>query len=214
MTNYSLTLGNVTKYFGRRLVFSGMNASFESGNVCGISGPNGSGKSTIVKIIANIISPTRGKVLHKADDKTIEEEKLHDYIGFVSPYLFLYDEFSAEENLIHISNIRGKKFDKQRSDFLFNQFNLFDRRKDIVRGYSSGMKQRLKYIFALLHQPQLIILDEPTSNLDNPGKDIVYKMIGDEGKNNLVLVASNDDPDLKLCSQILFVEDFKTNNKN
>lgn len=211
MIDYTLTLDNLVKYFGRRLVFSGMNASFDSGGIYGISGPNGSGKSTLVKIIANLISPTRGKVEHKSGNKIVESERLHDYIGFVSPYLFLYDEFTAEENLIHISNIRGKKFNKERSDYLFTQFNLFDRRNDLVRGYSSGMKQRLKFIFALLHEPRLIILDEPTSNLDNEGKDKVYRTVENENKKNLVIIASNEDSDLQLCKQVLNLENFKKN---
>lgn len=213
MIDYTLTLDNIVKYFGRRLVFDGLNLTFKSGNVYGIAGPNGSGKSTLVKIISNIISPTRGKIVHTASQKNIESEKLHDYIGFVSPYLFLYDEFTAEENLIHFSNIRGMKFNKERADYLLNQVNLFDRRNDLVRGYSSGMKQRLKFIFALLHEPQLIILDEPVSNLDNAGKEIVYGIISEEGKKNLVLVASNEDSDLQLCKEVLNLENYKQNKK-
>ncbi|MEW6195779.1 MAG: ABC transporter ATP-binding protein [Bacteroidota bacterium] len=213
MINYSLQLENLVKYFGRRLVFDSINNSFVSGTISGISGPNGSGKSTLVKIIANIISPTRGKVTHKFNDTIVDVDKLHDHIGFVSPYLFLYDEFTAEENLIHFSNVRGIKFNKEKSDYLFNQLNLIDRRNDLVRGYSSGMKQRLKFIFALLHEPQLIILDEPTSNLDNAGKEKVYGLIVEEAKTNLVVIASNEDSDLSLCKKVLNIEDYKHNNK-
>jgi heme exporter protein A len=203
MIDYLLSLEGITKFFGRRLVFKDINCSFSSGNIYGISGPNGSGKSTLVKIIAKVISATRGKIIHKLDNKIVEPEKLHNHIGFVSPYLFLYDEFTAEENLIYVSNIRGINFNKQKAEYLFEQFGLFDRRNDIVRGYSSGMKQRLKFIFALLHEPQLIILDEPTSNLDGEGKDKVYKLIENERKNSLILIASNEDSDLQLCKQTL-----------
>lgn len=209
MTNYSLSLENLVKYFGRRLVFSEINYSFMSGNAYGISGPNGAGKSTLVKIIANIISPTRGKVIHKLNDNVLIPEKLHDHIGFVAPYLFLYDEFTAEENLFHFSNIRGLKYDRERAEFLFRKLNLFDRKDDIVRGYSSGMKQRLKFIFALLHKPQCIILDEPTSNLDNDGKEKVYELITEEAKSNLIIVASNEDSDLNLCKEIISIEKYK-----
>lgn len=211
MSDYSVSIENLVKYFGRRLVFNGISASFKSGNIYGIAGPNGAGKSTFVKIIANLISPTRGKVVHQIDNQIIINEKLHNYIGFVSPYLFLYDEFTAEENLIHFSKIRGIDFNKEYSDYLFNQFNLFDRKNDLVRSYSSGMKQRLKFIFALLHKPPLIILDEPTSNLDNFGKEKVYEVVSLESKNNLVVIASNEDSDLRMCRQIINLEEFKNN---
>jgi heme exporter protein A len=212
MINYSVEINNLVKYFGRRLIFDSINFSFTSKNIYGISGPNGSGKSTLVKIIADIISPTRGKVIHKSNDKTLTPEQLHNFIGFVSPYLFLYDEFSAEENLIHFSNIRGIKFDKSHSDLLLKNLNLFDRKDDLVRSYSSGMKQRLKFIFALLHQPPLIILDEPTSNLDSSGKEIVYNLITQESKTNLVIIASNEDSDLSLCSGVIDLEKYKMKN--
>ncbi|MCX6174757.1 MAG: ABC transporter ATP-binding protein [Ignavibacteriales bacterium] len=212
MINYTVELNNLVKYFGRRLIFDGINFSFSSQHIYGISGPNGSGKSTLVKIIANLISPTRGKVIHKNNLKEVESVKLHNHIGFVSPYLFLYDEFTAEENLLHFSNIRRISFDKERSDYLLNELKLIDRKNDLVRGYSSGMKQRLKFIFALLHKPSLIILDEPTSNLDNLGKEKVYELIKKEAENNLVIIASNEDSDIALCSQVIELEKFKRAN--
>ncbi len=212
MTDYSVEIQNLVQYFGRRLIFENINFTLSAGSIVGISGPNGSGKSTLVKIIADLISPTKGKVIHKNSGGIITSELLHNHLGFVSPYLILYDEFTAEENLNHSANIRGIKFNKEKSDYLLSELNLYDRRADLVRGYSSGMKQRLKFIFALLHQPELIILDEPTSNLDNTGKDKVYRLIETEGKENLVIVASNEDSDISLCSQVIELEKFKKNN--
>ncbi len=213
MTDYKVTLENLVKYFGRRLVFNDLNFSFKAGTIYGISGPNGSGKSTLVKIMSNIISPTRGKVIHESSGKIIEPDNLHNYIGFVSPYLFLYDEFTAEENLVHFANIRGIKFDRDRSSFLLSKLNLYERREDLVRGYSSGMKQRLKFIFALLHNPQLIILDEPTSNLDNDGKEKVYELIKEEAKSDIVIIASNEDSDLQLCKETINIENYNRNKR-
>jgi heme exporter protein A len=209
-TNYSIELKDVIKYFGRRLIFHGINFSFSNGNVYGISGPNGSGKSTIVKIIAGLISPTKGKTIHSCKNAVVDPNNLHEHIGFVSPYLVLYDEFSAEENLILSSKIRGIKFEQERSDFLLDEFGLHGRKGDLVRGYSSGMKQRLKFAFALLHQPELVILDEPTSNLDNDGKERVYKMIEREKKERLIIVASNEDTDLSLCGSIINLDQYKS----
>jgi heme exporter protein A len=211
MTNYSVELQNLTKHFGRRLVFEKLNFIFQHGSIVGISGPNGSGKSTLVKIIAGLISPTKGKVIHMNDGKQISEEQLHNHIGFVSPYLFLYDEFTANENLRHFSNIRGIKYNKEKAAYLLGELNLLDRTDDLVRGYSSGMKQRLKFIFALLHEPELLIFDEPTSNLDNAGKEKIYRLIAAEGKDKLVLIASNEDSDLNLCGKVIEIEKFKKN---
>jgi len=210
MTNYTLTLQDVTKIFGRRLIFDKINYEFKSGSVYGLAGKNGSGKSTLAKIIAGIISPTRGKVLHKQDDSLIISENLHDHLGFVSPYLVLYDEFTAGENLHHFTRIRGSKTDDEKIKFWLDKFNLYDRRNDQLKGFSSGMKQRMKIIFALLHEPQLIIFDEPTSNLDNEGKEKVYEIINEQGEKNIVIVASNETGDLELCSQVLQVEEFKS----
>jgi len=209
MINYSLTFQNVTKTFGRRLIFKNINQEFTSGNIYGFAGKNGSGKSTLIKIAAGIISPTKGKIIHQNNDQNIIPEKLHNYIGFVSPYLVLYDEFTAEENLIHISKIRGIKYNSDQARHWLNEFELYERRRDYLKGFSSGMLQRMKFIFALQHSPQILFLDEPTSNLDTMGKDKVYEIIRNEGKNKLIIVASNEKGDLELCSKILEIEKFK-----
>ncbi len=208
MANYTLTFQHVTKTFGRRLIFKDINREFVSGNVYGFSGRNGSGKSTLIKIASGVISPTKGKVVHQLGDTEIISEKLHHYLGFVSPYLVLYDEFTAEENLYHFTQIRGIKYDAEKTKYLLNEFELYKRRNDYLKGYSSGMKQRMKFIFALLHSPRILFLDEPTSNLDTIGKDKVYQIIEKEGKQNLVIVASNEETDLNLCTDILDIESF------
>ncbi|WP_337866510.1 ABC transporter ATP-binding protein [Ignavibacterium sp.] len=209
MSKYSLEVTQLTKYFGRRLIFSDLNFKFINNGIYGISGPNGSGKSTLVKILAGIIGTNKGRVQHSFNGNLVSEENIHNHIGFVSPYLILYEEFSAEENLLMFSKIRGVEYNKQRVDHLFEKFLLLKRKDDLVKTYSSGMKQRLKFIFALMHSPQLIILDEPTSNLDDEGKNSVYEIIREEGKKNIVLIASNEKNDLELCSEIIFLENYK-----
>jgi heme exporter protein A len=210
MNEYTVTLQNLTKSFARRLIFKNLNANFVNGNIYGFAGSNGSGKSTLAQIVAGIISPTSGKVIHKLNDKIIIDEHIHQHLGFVSPYLILYDEFSAEENLTHSLKIRGLKINSEKIDYLFNEFNLLDRKNDLLKGYSSGMKQRIKFIFALIHNPNVLIFDEPTSNLDTKGKDTVYKIVESEAKQKLVILASNEDSDLALCSKTIHVEEFKT----
>ncbi len=209
MTDYSVEALELNKSFGRRLIFNDLKFKFDKSGVYGISGPNGSGKSTLVKIIAGILGASKGKIVHKLNDQEIAEERLHDHIGFVSPYLVLYEEFSTYENLKLFAEIRGVKFNKERVDYLLNKFLLYKRKDDLLKTYSSGMKQRVKFIFALMHSPQLIILDEPTSNLDDEGKNSVYELVREEGQKNIVLIASNEKNDLELCNDIVYLEKYK-----
>lgn len=209
MSSYSIQSQNLSKSFGRRLIFKDINFYWSEKGIFGISGPNGSGKSTLVKIIAGLIAPSSGKIIHKNSSGEIIPEKLHNHIGFVSPYLVLYEEFSAWENLKIFAQIRGVDFDEEKVTYYLSQFLLENRKNDLVKTYSSGMKQRLKFIFALMHSPEVLIFDEPTSNLDEEGKKVVYKIVNEEGKRRIVIIASNEVKDLELCSEVLLLEKFK-----
>jgi heme exporter protein A len=210
MSSYSIQSQNLSKLFGRRLIFKDINFSWAEKGIFGISGPNGSGKSTLVKIVAGLIAPSAGKIIHKNSDGEIIPEKLHNHIGFVSPYLVLYEEFSAWENLKIFAKIRGVDFNEKKVTFYLSQFLLESRKDDLVKTYSSGMKQRLKFIFSLMHSPEILIFDEPTSNLDEEGKKVVYNVIEDESKNSIIIIASNEERDLSFCQEKIFLENFKT----
>ena len=149
MSNYSVSAIGLNMTFGRRLIFDGINFSFEQDGIYGISGPNGSGKSTLVKIIAGLLTPSNGKIVHKNSGGEIILEKLHNHIGFVSPYLVLYEEFSAWENLIYYAKIRGIPLDRDLVKELLERFLLYNRRDDLIKTYSSGIKQRTKFVSAL-----------------------------------------------------------------
>jgi heme exporter protein A len=209
MNKFSIQAEDLRKTFGRRLIFDKINFSLCSNLIYGITGANGSGKSTLIKIVAGLNSPSAGRIIYKNDEKEIPFEKLHNYIGFVSPYLVLYDEFSAWENLNYFANIRDIEFNKEKIEYLLYQFLLYNRKDDLLKTYSSGMKQRMKFIFALMHSPKLILLDEPTSNLDDEGKESVYKIVEDEGKENIIIIASNEKSDLQFCREKLKLEDYK-----
>jgi heme exporter protein A len=209
MSNYSIQSQNLSKLFGRRLIFQGINFNWSEQGIFGISGPNGSGKSTLVKIVAGLISTSSGKMIHKNSDEEIIAEKLHNHIGFVSPYLVLYEEFSAWENLKIFAKIRGIELNEEMVISYLSKFLLENRKDDLVKTYSSGMKQRLKFIFALMHSPEVLIFDEPTSNLDEEGKKVVYEIVREEGKSKIVIIASNEVKDLELCNEVLLLEKFK-----
>ena len=149
MSSYSIQSQDLSKLFGRRLIFRELNFTWDEKGIFGISGPNGSGKSTLVKIVAGLIAPSAGKIIHKNSNGEIIPEKMHNHIGFVSPYLVLYEEFSAWENLKIFAKIRGISLNEERVNIFLKKFLLDTRKNDLVKTYSSGMKQRLKFIFAL-----------------------------------------------------------------
>ena len=202
MTSVSLTVDAVTKEFNRRSIFRDVSFSLRSGESLAITGRNGSGKSTLVKIICGLLSPTRGSLAYVVDDKSIEVDAIKDHIGLVSPYLQMYDEFTGLENLEVLSRIRADHdiTDAVITDALKN-VGLWERRNDYVRTYSSGMKQRLKYAFAMLHRPEVLILDEPTSNLDAEGIAMVERCVKEQSSRGMLIVATNDPEEATWCVQ-------------
>ncbi len=210
MIDYNIEINNLSKFFGRRKIFNKINLELNSPDIYGVSGKNGSGKSTFAKILSGLIFPSSGKVIHKRKNEIIAEEKVFEHCGFVAPYLNLYNEFTAYENIVTSLKIRGLHVEKDFINTLFEKFNLIKRKNDFVKAYSSGMLQRLRFIFALSHKPDLLILDEPVSNLDDDGKATVYSVIESfNSDGGLVIIASNEKQDLALCNQIIYIENFK-----
>jgi len=194
---------DVKKVFTRRVIFEKINFELTNGDSLAIIGPNGSGKSTLVKIISGVLSPTSGSVEIIVNGKALKLEERYRVVGFVSPYLQLYDEFTGLENLRLCSRVRGLSNTAERMDQLLEQVNLFHRKNDDVRTYSSGMKQRLKYAFALLHQPPLLILDEPSSNLDSEGITAVHSIIERQKQEGILILATNDAKEMQLCNKVI-----------
>ncbi len=178
MSLISITANGISKDFNRRSIFEDISFSLSSPESLSITGKNGSGKSTLLKILAGLLSLTNGSIAYSKDRKQIGIEDFKNHIGFVSPYLNLYDEFTAKENLQLLSRIRTTtRQNGKRIEELLTLVGLWNRRDDIIGTFSSGMKQRLKYAFALLHNPEVLILDEPISNLDAEGIELI-KQIG------------------------------------
>ena len=164
-----------------------------------ITGRNGSGKSTLVKIIAGLLGKTSGDVTISENNSVIKQDSVYKYLGFVSPYLNLYDEFSGYENLKICSDIRGLGSDNIND--VLNRVGLYERRNDLLKIYSSGMKQRLKLAFGILHNPAILILDEPTSNLDKDGVKVVDDIAEEYKKDRILIIATNDEHEKSLCEK-------------
>jgi len=202
MSSMTLALTGVTKEFNRRSIFRDVSFSLGSGDSLAITGRNGSGKSTLVKIVCGLLSPTRGTIEYANGGKSIEGEDVRNHIGLVSPYLQLYDEFSGMENLELLTAIRSDRaLENGLIEEALNDVGLWERRNDFLRTYSSGMKQRLKYAFAVVHRPDILILDEPTSNLDKNGIEMVMRRVSEQKKGAILIVATNDADEATWCAK-------------
>ena len=202
MNSISITVNGLSKDFSRSVIFQDISFSLSSPASLSITGKNGAGKSTLSKIIAGLLSITHGSITYSVNEKQIGIEEFKHHIGFVSPYLNLYDEFTAIENLQFLSRIRTVAHQNdERIKELLALVGLWNRRDDKVSTYSSGMKQRLKYAFALLHNPAVLILDEPTSNLDAEGIEVIRQIILEQKKTNILIIATNNKEEAHWCEQ-------------
>ena len=152
-----ITGSGLRKVFNRRLIFTGVDLSVSRSQTLLITGRNGSGKSTLIKVLCGLLTPNAGRVVIRAGHELAGAER-PGAVGLVAPYLQMFEEFSAMENLHLASALRGLPADLERAEVLLRRFGLDPRRGDPVRSYSSGMKQRVKYAFALLHRPPVLML--------------------------------------------------------
>lgn len=213
MNKIQLQVKDLKKTFNNRLVFNKLSFELNSGDKFVITGKNGSGKSTLIKILAGVLTETSGKIEYSVDEKKFDRENFYQIVGLVSPYLVLYDEFTAFENLSLFSKIRGLKICDEEINEILIHVGLYERRNDLVRTYSSGMKQRMKYASAILHNPLVLLLDEPTSNLDAEGKNFVDDLVFNFRKDGIVIVATNETQDFKYGEKIINLDDYKNINK-
>jgi len=188
---------DICQRFNRRLIFEKVSFTVSSGHSLVISGPNGSGKTTLVKIICQLLRPTAGRLLIKGDDKIVTPHEIYPYLGLVGPYLQLYTSLTAFENYSFFSRIRGCTLDIPEFKSLMERWGLKNREFDEVRTFSSGMMQRLKYVMAIMHKPEILLVDEPTANLDEDGSEIVYELMESQKKDKVLILATNEPEELK-----------------
>ncbi len=196
-------VSGIQKSFGNRKVLKDINFTIGTPNSIGITGHNGSGKSTLMKILAQIVSPTKGKVTIKCDDNELPAERHLEVIKMVAPEMALYEMLTAYENLRFFATLASVPMPKAEQDRLLEMVGLADRGDDLVGAYSSGMKQRLKYAVALLARPEVLLLDEPTSNLDDEGKQIVINIMKQQQNERILIIATNEQEDLKRVASVI-----------
>ena len=201
-----VSVNAVTKRFNRNAVFADLSFDVEPGQVFGIVGRNGSGKSTLLRILGGLLSPSSGGVGYAMNGAAVDHERLYRHIGYAAPYLVLYEEFNAVENIQLYARIRGTAMPARDAAALLERVGLPTDRKDPIRAFSSGMKQRMKLLFAIMHRPALLLLDEPISNLDADGRRVVYDIVQEFRRSGTVIIATNDDEDIARCDATISVE--------
>jgi len=189
-----IRLENVEHRFGLRKVFQNISMTVTSGQTGIIMGANGAGKSTLLKIVAGLLPPTTGKVHIEVNGVALDAAGKRKQIGYVAPDLTLYRELTGAENLEFFANLRGITLTHEDLKNLLTRVGLRGRGRDLAGTYSSGMRQRLKYAFALLGDPAILLLDEPTANLDVHGIAIVEEILDTHLKQpgRVAIVATNE----------------------
>ncbi len=202
VSQVSIIADGIAKRYDHRIVFRNISFSLSTASSLSVTGKNGAGKSTLLKIIAGLICSTEGSVRYALNNDNVDIEMFRHTVGFVSPYLNFYDEFSASENINILSRIRSGIRPKESAvKKVLETVGLFAQCNDLAGIYSSGMKQRLKYAFALLNNPAVLILDEPTSSLDDEGIEIAHHIAEQQKKNGILIIAANDAKEARWCDQ-------------
>lgn len=162
-----LRCSNLEKRFGNFLALRCVSFEIFPGEAVALAGHNGSGKTTFLRIAAGLSRPTAGSLQVGSED--ILSTAVRMRIGFVAHHTMLYDELTAEENLLLFARLQGISASAERAGELLSETGLADRRRSLVRTFSRGMRQRLTIARALLHAPSLLLFDEPGTGLDAPG---------------------------------------------
>lgn len=185
-----INLSNLTKTFGLNPVLRGVNLDVAEGEFVAVMGPNGAGKSTLMRILATLAKPTSGQVTVGGWSLPRQAERVRRYLGYISHQPLLYGDLSARENLLFFARLYGLSETAARADQALRDVGLYGRRRDAVRTFSRGMTQRLAIARATLHDPAVLLLDEPYTGLDQAaaeGLDRQLNALQDDGR-TIVLI--------------------------
>ncbi|MFH2056774.1 MAG: ABC transporter ATP-binding protein [bacterium] len=198
-----LVVTDLCKNFENRAVLRGLEFAIAAPGCLAITGPNGSGKTTLMKTLAGLQRPSRGSVRFELGADSLDPIDQQGMFTLISPELSLYDTLTGHENLRFFSRVLGLRFNASRQDELLQEVGLAGRGHDRVAVYSSGMKQRLKYALAWLADSVVLLLDEPTANLDENGKEMAARLIATRKQDRLVIIATNEKDDLRHADEIV-----------
>ena len=197
----ALRISHLTKRFGSFRAISDLTLQIEEGQFVSLFGPNGAGKTTLLKLVAGLLKPTSGTINLRFNGSGPERGNL----GYVSHQSLLYREMTGYENLHFYSRLYGVPHPRERSGRMLERMGLSGAGEQLVREYSRGMKQRLTLGRALLHEPRLLLLDEPYVGLDQQGNRLLTSILRSlkDGTHTVLLVTHNLAEGLELCDRVL-----------
>lgn len=205
-----ISLQQLAKKYNKEWIFKDLTFLFKEGRNYALVGANGSGKSTLLQIISGYHLPSGGKIIYTQDGHRIPEEEVFRYISISAPYMELIEEFTLLEHLaFHF------KFRKLREgydiDSVVESCYLQNARHKYIKNFSSGMKQRLKLALSFYTESEIILLDEPTSNLDRQGTHWYQEQLGEiTGGNSIIIIASNQSHEYEPYSpEIVDLQNYK-----
>jgi len=203
----AISIRNIKKTLGNQEILKGISFNVELGDIFGYLGPNGAGKTTTIRILLGLFQADSGKLEILGQDIKLSETRRK--IGFVLDADGLYDNMTAEENMEYYARIYGLFKASKRISQLLDMVELGNRAKDRVNTYSKGMRQRLALARAMVHDPEILVLDEPTSGVDPSGQiEIRQIMINMAHKKNktIFLSSHNLDEVQRICNRIALID--------
>lgn len=201
----NIRLDKLTKRFNREIIFSELDYEFSSGEKYAVIGPNGSGKSTLLQVISGFILPSSGNIHYEHSGDQIAAEDIYSHIAISSPFMELIEEFTTLEMIeFHF------KFKKSLIpvDEILERSYLSNAKNKYISNFSSGMKQRLKLALAFFSESNILLLDEPTTNLDKKTIDWYQTNLNQISK-RMVIIASNQQYEYECVKKIIEINDYK-----
>ena len=206
----NITLQNIGRRYNKEWIFRHLDYTFAVGKKYAILGPNGSGKSTLLKLLSGSLSPSEGQITYNdQQQKEIDVDGIFQYLTIAAPYVELLEEFTLREMIAFHFKFKDylAGFDEERLLALTGLHRAVDKE---IRFFSSGMKQRVKLALACCSASTIVLLDEPTSNLDQAGEAWYIDLVKETmGADRLLLVGSNQEKEYDFCDEQLNILAFK-----
>jgi ABC-type multidrug transport system ATPase subunit len=204
-----LSVNNVTKNYGKFTALENISLDFDNG-ICAFLAPNGAGKTTLIKMLATLIFPTKGEILWNGTEITSLGESYRDLLGFLPQDFGYYKGYSPKDYLRYLAALKGVENADRRIDELLEMVSLSDVKTKKMRKFSGGMIQRVGIAQALLNDPKILILDEPTAGLDPKERVRLRNIISSLAKDRIVIFSTHIVSDIEtIANSLMMLKDHK-----